>query len=500
VYTRLVESPKKKRLAIFLASVLAATPALHALTPEYQRSVLGNGLETAFRECGASPVVAVRAVFRAGAIAQDAKNAGIFALYASLVAEGNSAYPTVKEFRAALSGIGASGWEASSTEESASFGFTLPASRLAEGLAFLARAVSEPSFPAQALDAAKARAADTAKAAASSPEGVYAAAISSRLFPRYPFRRDSAGSPEAIAGISRDDLLAIRAKYFIPNNCLLVGSGGAGPDAFQAAAEAGFGAWARGNDPWKAPLPAHPLPPVKRSAWLIYEDPGLSEGEGVMEMRYRGPDAWGDPKAPTTDPKGLFAGLLLRELAMAPESAFRASVARNVPGVAGPERVSLDVSLSRDGGEISVSAAFDADASMPAWQRAMMRFKEQVRGVEFEAMRRDPAAYFGKGALETAKAALEGALSEAASTPQGFIGSYARIWAAGPGLYDAWTPSAEALNAESVRAFIFKYVSKNLEIVALRLSPADYAREEKDAVEHGFSKIGSGNAFWWGAK
>jgi predicted Zn-dependent peptidase len=122
-----VESLKKKRLAIFLASVVAASPALSALSPEYERSVLGNGLETAFRECGASPAVSVRAVFRAGAVAQDAKNAGIFSIYASLVAEGNSAYPTAKEFRAALSGLGASGWEALATEEEASFGFVIPA-------------------------------------------------------------------------------------------------------------------------------------------------------------------------------------------------------------------------------------------------------------------------------------------------------------------------------------------------------------------------------------
>jgi len=230
---------------------------------------------------------------------------------------------------------------------------------------------------------------------------------------------------------------------------------------------------------------------VKRSAWILWEDPDLSEGRGVVEMRYRGPDA-------ASDPKNALAALLFRELASAPGSAFKAALAKSVPGLAGPESVQVDAAYARDGGQLSIRAAFATDPSRPAWQTAMMSFKEQIRGLEVESIRRDPVGYFGKDRWEESKAALASWIPSDPESPAAFIASYSRVWtASSSAAWAKWAESAGALGPDDLRAFIFKYVNKNLEIVALRLSPADYARESKAALERGFTAASRDKAFWW---
>jgi zinc protease len=483
-------------------AILLAAGRLSALPDPLQsayRYRLDNGLELVGRQNVSLPLVLIQATFRCGAMAQTKDNAGIFRVFTDLVASGQVWEGGPDAFAVSLAAMGAA-WEHETLEEYLFFRLTLPSKRLPEGMAFMSRVLMSPVFSEQGLAPARARAAAQASAALENPSAVLQAGILSRIFSSYPFRRDVMGSPTALNAVNQSGLLAIQAKYIIPNNCLLTVSGDCTAGEALASVKEAFGPWEAGPDPWKAAPTAHPIPPFKRSAWLIFEDPGLEEGRGSVEIHYRGPDLGGDPKAPTTDPKGAMAASILCRMVAQPSGRFTSGLAKAVPGL-DPASAIASFAPSRDGGALSFSVSFILQTAGAAWETAMIRYKEQVRGVELEAARRDPLAYFGKGSIEAAAESLAAERALDFESLAGFVSGVAREWAAASSDYCFGLPaSLQAVNAEDIRAFIFKYVNKNLEAVLLRLSPTDYAREAKPALEHGFTVLNADNAFWWKPK
>jgi hypothetical protein len=70
-------------------------------------------------------------------------------------------------------------------------------------------------------------------------------------------------------------------------------------------------------------------------------------------------------------------------------------------------------------------------------------------------------------------------------------------WAAASVDYFAGYPAALAgTGPREVSAFLDTYIMRNLEVVALKMNPADYEREKRSFDGSGFDTIGPSNAFW----
>ncbi len=80
----------------------------------------------------------------------------------------------------------------------------------------------------------------------------------------------------------------------------------------------------------------------------------------------------------------------------------------------------------------------------------------------------------------------------------GNVHALAFWWAAASVDYFAGYPAAIAkVGPKEVAAFLDTYVMRNLEVVAVRMNPADYEKEKGSFSNSGFETVGPDNAFWW---
>jgi zinc protease len=480
---------------LLLSALLLAASASLALCaedvagiPGLSRYRLANGLEVYAYRDDAVPLARVQIVFRAGAISQSPESAGLFRLYERMLFHGSASHPGSAGIKAALASMGASGSSGGTEAERTDYWITLPSSKLKEGIAFWADTLASPAFDETSLEVEKDAVAQEIRDRASDPDSTYEAAMTKRLFAKYPWRRDPAGSEKAVRAATLASLKAAVGSWFVPGNAALFVGGDIDPEEVRAAAESAFGSWAAGPDPWAKALPPNPRPGVTRPTWVVFPDPSVPEGVGRIETRYRGPDL-------AYDSGSSYAADLWSALVAPKDGRFKAALSANVPKL-GKDSIVASYISQRDGGFISISSYFDVDPASPAVDRARA-FKERARGYEITSMKGDPS-YFSQDEYAAARKRLMDDRGKAADTAEGMIETLAFWWAAASIDYYAGYPAALAKTGpKEVSAFLDTYVLRNLEVVALRMNPADIEREKRSFAGSGFETLNASNAFWW---
>jgi zinc protease len=310
-----------------------------------------------------------------------------------------------------------------------------------------------------------------------------------KLFSKYPWRRDPAGTEKAVRAATVDSLRALASAWFVPSNAAVFMGGDLDPDEARAAAEQAFGSWAGAPDPWAKALPQNPKPGVARPTWVVMPDPSMPEGIGKVELRYRGPDLGYDPAS-------SYAADLWSSLVSPPEGRFKTALAANVPALGGKDGIVASYVSQRDGGWISVSSYFMADPASPAVDRARA-FKERARAFEMTSMKSDPA-YFSAAEYEAARKRILDYRAIETDTAEGMVETLAFWWAAASVDYFALYPAALAKTGpKELSAFLDSYIMRNLEVVALRMNPADIEKEKRSFAGSGFETVSPSSAFWW---
>lgn len=86
-------------------------------------------------------------------------------------------------------------------------------------------------------------------------------------------------------------------------------------------------------------------------------------------------------------------------------------------------------------------------------------------------------------------------------TVDGFVSDLSFWWAsASTAYYDGYVENLKRAGFPQLRRFLSDYVVSRTSVLAARMNPKDFAREQADAVKAGFSVITRDNAFWWAGK
>jgi zinc protease len=474
---------------VFASAALALGAEEVAGIPGLNRFKLANGLEVYAYRDSAVPLARIQIVFKTGAISQGPDTAGLFHLYEHMLFRGSAAYPGSAGVKAALASLGVSEWNGGTGTERVDYWITLPSSEVARALAFWADTLISPTLDADALEAEKEVVVQEIRGRAADPDTIYEAALSKRLFARYPWRRDPAGSEKAVRAATVASLRTIASTWFVPNNAAIFVGGDVDPEEVRTAAEEAFGGWSAGPDPWSKALPQNPKPGVVRPTWIVYPDPSMPEGIGRIEARYRGPDLAYDPVS--SYPADLWSSLVSPQ-----EGRFKTALAANVPKLGGKDGMVASYVSQRDGGWISIASYFVVDPALPSVDRARA-FKERERAFEITSMKTDPS-YFSADEYEAARKRLLDYRAMATDTAEGMIETLAFWWAAASIDYFAGYPAALARTGpKEVSAFLDSYIMRNLEVVALRMNPADVEKEKRSFALSGFDTVSDSNAFWW---
>jgi zinc protease len=480
---------------LLLVSLLSAASALVLVAeqlsgiPGLDRFTLANGLEVYAYRDDALPAARIRIAFRTGAISQGPESAGLFRLYERMLFGGSAAHPGSASVKAAFASLGVTGSSGGTGAESVDYRVTLPSSEVPRALVFLAGLFESPVLDADELAAGKEAVAQEIRDRSADPDSIYEAALERRLFAKYPWTRDPAGSEKVVRSATLASLRVLASAWFVPNNAAIFVGSDIDPDELRAAAQSAFGGWAAGREPWTKGPPRNPKPGVVRPTWVVYPDPAIPEGTGRIEARYRGPDL-------AFDPASCCAADLWSSLVSPPEGRFKTALEANVPRLGSADGIAAGYVGQRDGGWISISSYFIVDPALPAVDRARA-FKERERAFEITSMKLDPS-YFSSDDYDAARKRILDERATATGDGEGMIDTLAFWWAAASIDYFVGYPAALARTGpKEVSAFLDTYIMRNLEVVAVRMNPADYEREKPSFEGAGFEAIGPSNAFWW---
>jgi len=110
---------------------------------------------------------------------------------------------------------------------------------------------------------------------AQDPEFLADAVLERLVFGYHPYGAPSGGTPESIAAITREDLVAFHGTWFVPNNAILAVVGDLTTAEAFAGAERAFGSWAQRD----LPAATFPEPPPATRRVVLVDRPGAVQTE-----------------------------------------------------------------------------------------------------------------------------------------------------------------------------------------------------------------------------
>ena len=255
----------KRAIAVLALAVLAAVPAAAQNTswpsegpprplpahevrfPPYAVRTLPNGLQVVAVLHHEQPIVSMRMNVRAGGALDPKDKSGLADLTAALLTQGTENQSAIElnetvDFIGAVMGAGA-GTDLSFAN------MVVMKDSFDVGLRMLSDIARRPAFAPQEIERQRQQILSSLQVSLQDPEYLADAVFRRLVYGLHPYARPQTGTPETLARISREDLLAFHRRYFVPNNTILAVVGDLTEDEAFAGVTKVFGDWQRGDTP-----------------------------------------------------------------------------------------------------------------------------------------------------------------------------------------------------------------------------------------------------------
>lgn len=491
--SRPVNLPKNHSLIVFIGflAIFFFSSLLNlAAQAQPQGYTLENGMTVILLPIESAENLSMGITFKGGAEAQTSTTAGMFNLLEQVLFRGRASEPGEPEPAGAIEALEASAFDGGAQIDRFSFALSLSPGYLAQGLNTLAYLFSglrlETAFSdPRALETAKLAGIDRLEETKADPDTLFEYAMAKKLFSSAPWRLDALGSETVIRAATESTLKSLAARWLVPNNAALTLAGNFNPEETKSLVAASFASWKKAEDPLKNPPSPLPKPGVTRPTLMVYPDPSQRKGSAVLEMRYRGPDV-ASARSATAE--------VWAEMASQLKSKLSKALTKGMPKASEPSTIQARYHASKSASWFSVQTSIMVSGTAnPA--DTVLAFKEIVRGTEMYAMKTNPN-YFSADEFKDAKATLE--KNAGSMDPQIAVEHLMDAWVLG-GLkrLETVANARQAVTSKDIVAFADEYFMKNLEVIAIRLNPEDYAAKKKNFDAYGFELISPGNALWW---
>jgi zinc protease len=218
--------------------------------PKPVEQTFRNGLRVIVIENHEMPLVAAQLMIKNGGEVDPPDLSGVADMTASLLTKGTKTR-TAPQIAREVESLGGqlnsgAGWDASRAT------VNVIASKTPQAMAILADVVRNPVFKDEEIDRLRQQYQDNLSVGMNNP-GQLASWVAARVvFGNAAYGHPISGTPESLARIKRDDIVAIHQKYYRPDNAILVIGGDIkAADAFQIA-ERTFGDWTKPSTPTPA--------------------------------------------------------------------------------------------------------------------------------------------------------------------------------------------------------------------------------------------------------
>lgn len=274
------------------AQTAAAAPQETPPPPAAPRSVtvpkpvertLRNGLRVIVIEHHAAPLVAAQVLVKNGGEVDPANLSGLADMTAELLTKGTKTRtaPQIAQEIEALGGEldSGAGWDASRATVNVLSAKAEPA------MSILADVVRNPVFQDEEIERLRQQYTDSIGIGMTNP-GTLASWVASRVvFGDAAYGHPVSGTSESIERIKRDDVAALHAKYYRPDNAVLVIGGDIkAEDAFKLA-EKNFGDWAKPSTALDVASMAKAAGGAAKQRIVVVDMPGAGQAAVVFARR-----------------------------------------------------------------------------------------------------------------------------------------------------------------------------------------------------------------------
>jgi zinc protease len=236
---------------------LAARPVTF---PPYEMQTLPNGLRVIAVSHHEQPVVSIRLLIGAGSALDPKGKTGLAHLTAALLDQGTTTM-SANELNDAVDFIGG-GTNAGAGTDLSFVNMLVMKDSFDHGLKMLSDMARHPAFAPEEIARQRQQLVSSLQVSFEDPDFIANAVFDRLVYGFHPYGLPQSGTPETLASISRDDLMAFHQKYFVPNNGILAIVGDISAEDAFAAVRRVFGDWERRDV--SAPVYIDPPTPTRR--------------------------------------------------------------------------------------------------------------------------------------------------------------------------------------------------------------------------------------------
>lgn len=247
--------------------------AREAKFPPYALRTLPNGLQIIAVSHHEQPAVSVRLLVRAGGAQDPADKPGVAALAAAVLDQGTTTR-TAEQIAQTIDSVGGAIGSSSGTDLTFISSVVMKDSfNLA--LDLVADVARNPSFAAQEVELQRKQMLSGLQVSYDDPEYLAGVVFDRLVYGFHPYGSPDGGTPQSIAAITRDDLVAYHKAWFGANNAILAIVGDVTSEEAFAGAERAFGSWTKSTS--VADKRADPPPSTRRV--VVIDRPGAVQSE-----------------------------------------------------------------------------------------------------------------------------------------------------------------------------------------------------------------------------
>jgi zinc protease len=241
--------------------------------PPYAMRTLPNGLQVVAVSHHEQPAVSLRLLIRSGGAQDPPQKPGVAALAAALLDQG-TATRSAEQIAQTIDSIGGALGSGSGTDLTFINAVVMKDS-LSVALDLVSDSARNTAFAPQEIELQRKQMLSGLQVSYDDPEYLAGVVFDRLVYGFHPYGRPDGGTPESIAAITRDDLLAFHKAWFGANNAILAIVGDVTPEEAFAGAERAFGSWGPSSSTAEKLVD---LPPPTRRL-VVIDRPGAVQTE-----------------------------------------------------------------------------------------------------------------------------------------------------------------------------------------------------------------------------
>ena len=357
------------------------TPAPQLPEAKLISLVLPNGLEVIILEDHSIPLVTIELAVRNGSYTEPPELNGLSHLYEHMFFKQNRAIANAEEYLRAIGKMGIA-YNGTTREEVVDYYFTTISPNLRTAMRFMKDSTRYLLFDEREFGREKQVVIGEIDRNESNPFFYLSKEMNTRLFFKFPSRKNPLGSRETVSAATTEMMRLIQQRYYVPNNSALVVTGDVNPTEVFKMAQELYGDWTRRDkDPFvEFPLVEHP--PLPRSEGQVIVQPVQNV---IISIGWHGPSIGKDN--PSTYAADVFS-FILRQ----PNSRFQ----KNLVDTGLVTGVDLSYYTQRNIGPIALVAQTTPDKARAA-----------IKALYEEVAHFNDKDYYTDEQLQNAKALLE---------------------------------------------------------------------------------------------